>query len=224
MPSLPILYTFRRCPYAMRARFALAIAGVACEVREIQLRHKPDAFLACSPKGTVPVLQQASGAVLEESLDIVCWAIALPSAAAWRLSDRQHKDALAWVADCDSQLKPHLDAYKYPDRYPERSADTAKAAAWAILQRWSDQAIGPYCFGDKPSWLDLALFPFVRQLVAVDTDTPPALPAFFTPWLTRIGESLLFADVMTRWPVWGPEALAEPQIWVPSVKHAAVIL
>ena len=116
----PILYSFRRCPYAMRARMAIAQAGIACRLREVVLRDKPQEMLDASPKGTVPVIVQPSGEVIEESLEVMAWALAQNDAAGWLSPDqgtREEMDAL--VAECDGPFKRALDRYKYPNRYED---------------------------------------------------------------------------------------------------------
>jgi len=116
----PILYSFRRCPYAMRARLAMAVSGQQCELREVVLRNKPQALYQASPKATVPVLVLGDGRVLEQSLDIMLWALGRNDPQGWLTPDRQDLDAmLALVAECDGAFKHNLDRYKYPQRYAE---------------------------------------------------------------------------------------------------------
>ena len=115
---LPVLYSFRRCPYAMRARLALRVAGQAVAHRDIELKHKPAAMLQASPKGTVPVLVLSDGAVLEQSLDIMRWALERHDPEAWLPADEaSRQDAWALIAQNDGDFKFHLDRYKYPHRY-----------------------------------------------------------------------------------------------------------
>ena len=108
----PVLYSFRRCPYAMRARLALAISGTACELREVKLSNKPDALLAASPKGTVPVLVPQDEAVIDESIDIMRWSLSHSDPEGWL--ERDDKDL---IAASDGPFKHALDRYKYPDRH-----------------------------------------------------------------------------------------------------------
>ena len=116
--KLPILYSFRRCPYAIRARLALAYAGIAVEIREVALKNKPEQMLAISPKGTVPVLQLPDGRVLEESLDIMHWALAHHDPEHWLAFDTKAETLIKWN---DGDFKYSLDRYKYAARYPEFS-------------------------------------------------------------------------------------------------------
>ncbi|MDQ8002258.1 MAG: glutathione S-transferase N-terminal domain-containing protein, partial [Pseudomonadota bacterium] len=116
MSALPVLYSFRRCPYAMRARLALAASGQRCELREVVLRDKPPELHVASPKATVPVLVLPGGEVIEQSLDIMRWALHRHDPGAWLDGDADVTQAL--VAQCDGPFKQALDAYKYPERHP----------------------------------------------------------------------------------------------------------
>jgi glutathione S-transferase len=137
-PNLPILYSFRRCPYAMRARLALLASGLKSgidyEHREVVLRDKPPALMAVSPKGTVPVLVLPNGEVIEQSLDIMLWALRQHDPYNWL---EQKEGALAMIAQCDGAFKYHLDRYKYPNRYEkEGDADGVKCdAAFSLAHR-----------------------------------------------------------------------------------------
>ena len=120
MSALPVLYSFRRCPYAMRARLALAVSGQRCELREVVLKAKPQGLLQASPKGTVPVLVLPSGQVLEQSLDIMLWALGQHDPQSWlHPSQGTQAEMQALIAECDGPFKQALDRTKYPTRYPE---------------------------------------------------------------------------------------------------------
>lgn len=186
-----ILYSFRRCPYAMRARLALLHAGLNPELREVALRDKPAELLAVSPKGTVPVNICDDGTVLEESMDIMRWA--LPPHHPWRATDDQDR-----IAENDGPLKFHLDHAKYGDRYPDEDPDYHRDAAAAILRRWDLRT-------PTPGITDLAIFPFVRQLVAHDPDWFASLDLPETKrWLDHWCASDLFRRAMRKWPTWAP--------------------
>lgn len=147
MTPLPILYSFRRCPYAMRARMALLASGQEVELREIILRAKPQAMLDASPKGTVPVLVLANGQVIAESLEIMRWALAARDPEDWLAGD----DA-ALIAANDGPFKHHLDRYKYPSRYPGDSGDH-RAGVLNIWKRWRrGWPISPICAGTSARW------------------------------------------------------------------------
>ena len=130
MPDLPVLYSFRRCPYAIRARLALRISGLPLELREVSLKSKPPEMLALSAKGTVPVLVLPDGLVIDESLDIMRWALSQNDPEAW-LSHGPLNDMLALIAINDGKFKHALDRYKYPNRYPQESNGDTKAFAAA---------------------------------------------------------------------------------------------
>jgi glutathione S-transferase len=188
--ALPLLYTHRRCPYAMRARMALLVAGQAFDAHEIVWRDKPAAMLALSPKGTVPVLCLPDGSVLEQSLDIMQWAFAAHDPAGW-WARAQDADNLRLLALCDGDFKHHLDRYKYPERHPgdghkalhrDAAVDALLKPLDARLQRSAQLG------GSAPCASDIALFPFVRQCAAVEPawfeQQPwPALQAWLAAWL-----------------------------------------
>lgn len=205
--QLPVLYSFRRCPYAIRARLALAYAGLACEIREIKLRDKPQSMLEVSPKGTVPVLVLPNGQVIEQSLEVMLHALDSRDADGWlQPTDGTLEDMLALVARNDQYFKPALDRSKYPDRY---SADEVSEAA-AIADEWLgslDRRLAEtgYLCGLNPSLADMALRPFVRQFAAIDKTVWAAKPwPHLQAWLQRFLDSALFAEVMQTHPVWMP--------------------
>lgn len=134
---LPTLYSFRRCPYAMRARLALMAAGIAVELREVVLKDKPPCLLAASPKGTVPVLITAGGEVIDESRDIMLWALGQHDPLNWLQGDRAAMMAL--VDACDDGFKPWLDRYKYHDRHPEHPQAYYREQAEAYLVQWEQR-------------------------------------------------------------------------------------
>lgn len=201
--SRPLLYTYRRCPYAMRARMALLQASIGFDAHEIVLRDKPAEMLAVSPKGTVPVLVLPDGRVIEESLDIMHWAFEGRDPEGWwrRAGARDNLDLIAFN---DGPFKRQLDLYKYP----ERSEGTAPAfhrdqAVTGFLHPL-EQRLGaaPYLGGQRPCAADLAVFPFVRQFRAVDAgwfDAQQALPAV-QQWLQGWLQCELFSACMKKLP------------------------
>ena len=193
----PVLYSFRRCPYAMRARLALAAAGQVVELREVALKAKPPELLEASAKGTVPVLVQSDGAVLEESLEIMRWALEQADPLGWLQADGA--DTAALIAQNDGPFKRHLDRFKYPDRYGEVDPMEHRAAALAILQEWELRlAVGGWLLGAQATLADGALLPFVRQFRLADPDGFASEPALdgIKDWLTRFEHSELLARVM----------------------------
>lgn len=199
---LPILYSYRRCPYAMRARMALKYAGIELEHREIELRNKPQSMLLLSPKGTVPVFSM-NGLVLEQSIDIMRWALVQSDPDGWALVDEL--DAQAWINLNDGPFKASLDRYKYPNRYPELKPDEA-------LHRAVDEMLIPmegvlmsqqYLLGDRISYVDIAIFPFIRQFAMVDPQRFASLHLHsLQQWLDRHLQSELFLSVMHKYPSW----------------------
>ena len=196
--TLPILYSFRRCPYAMRARLSLLMRGVAVELREVVLRAKPAAMLEVSAKATVPVLVLPDQRVLDESLDIMRWASAEGGAVDWMSPD----DAML-VADTDGAFKHHLDRYKYADRYPADAVDH-RAEATRFLQRLDDRLDTRLMLGgDRLSMTDIAILPFVRQFAETDRGYFDALPLpALQRWLATFLGSPLFGRAMTRFAPW----------------------
>lgn len=193
----PVLYSFRRCPYAMRARLALAAAGQVVELREVSLKAKAPELLEASAKGTVPVLVQADGAVLEESLEIMRWALEQADPLGWLQADGAETAAL--IAQNDGPFKRHLDRFKYPDRYGEVDPLEHRAAALAILREWEQRlAVGGWLLGAQATLADWALLPFVRQFRLADPDGFAAEPALdsLKDWLARFEHSELLARVM----------------------------
>ena len=165
---LPILYTFRRCPYAMRARLALDVAEIDVEFREIKLAQKPAQMLAISPKGTVPVLQLPDGQVLEESLEIAFWALRQHDPERW-LEVEDRNQATALIAANDGPFKRHLDHYKYATRYPGSEAQQEREAASFYLAALEDiLARQAWLAADHLTYCDALVFPFIRQFSLVE--------------------------------------------------------
>ncbi|MFY0612399.1 MAG: glutathione S-transferase [Hyphomicrobiaceae bacterium] len=203
--DLPILYSFRRCPYAMRARLALHASGQACELREIVLRDKAPEFLAASPKGTVPVVMTPDGGVIEESLDVMLWALEQHDPEGWLSPSDGNRDAMmALIARCDTAFKPNLDAYKYASRDTPEKGLEARAAGAVFLTELDAQLSGTtYLFGERLSLADTAIFPFVRQFANVDRTWFDAQPWLnLIRWLSEWLASQRFADVMKKYAKW----------------------
>ncbi len=197
-----ILYSYRRCPYAMRARMALKYSGIEVEHREIELRNKPQSMLLASPKGTVPVLCMGD-TVLDQSVDIMRWAIQQSDPDAWGSAD----DAIAqaWVAKNDDPFKALLDQYKYPNRFPELDQAAVLKEALQIMLLPMEQSLQAtqYLMGDQMTWVDVAIFPFIRQFSMVDLKGFDDLPIpAVKKWLAQHIESELFHSVMHKYPVW----------------------
>jgi len=198
MAAIALLYSYRRCPYAMRARMALSYAGIAYQVQEISLKDKPPGLLAVSPKGTVPVLVLPDGRVLEQSLDIMHWALQQHDPDLWLGMDREKTQAL--ISENDGAFKQALDKYKYASRFPEQSAASYRSQAEVFLQKL-ELALqdGPFLSGTHLSLIDVAIFPFIRQFAAVDADWfAQARYHKLQTWLQARLESSLFLRVMAK--------------------------
>lgn len=205
--SLPVLYSFRRCPYAMRARLALAASGDRCELREVVLKNKPQEMLAASPKGTVPVLVLPGAAVLEQSLDIMLWTLGRNDPLRWLAPEAGTlDDMLALVAACDNHFKPQLDRYKYPGRFADASTGGARElGAQFLLELEARLASGSghQLFGARAALADAAVMPFVRQFAMVDSAWFENQPwPLLRAWLTGLIASPLFERAMRKYAPW----------------------
>jgi glutathione S-transferase len=200
--ALPILYSYRRCPYAMRARMALWAANIQLEVREVSLREKPQHLLQISPKGTVPVLQLPDGTVLEQSLDIMYWALQKNDVQGWLSGDMAMADVL--ISENDGEFKKALDRYKYPERYPEQSPLFYRQQGEQFLQRLEALLTEHrFLLGDSASIADIAIFPFIRQFAAVDTVWfEQSSYSRLRKWLAGWVEGELFTEVMQKFPTY----------------------
>jgi len=197
----PLLYTFRRCPYAMRARMALLQAGIGFDAHEIVLRDKPAEMLSMSPKGTVPVLVLPGGQAIDESLDIMQWAFEGGAAVSW-WQRAQSDSCQRLIALNDGPFKQYLDGYKYPERHPsDKGPDFHRDQALMCLLHLLDRQLAgqPFLGGDEPCAADLAIFPFVRQFRAVDERWFDAQALHATQrWLQGWLESEIFQRCMKK--------------------------
>ncbi len=195
--SEALLYSFRRCPYAMRARLALRYSGVAVRIVEVSLKAKPAEMLALSPKGTVPVLV-VDGGVIDESLGIMQWALAQHDPDDWLLQG--NPAVLELIAENDSTFKHHLNRYKYAERYPEQPMEHYRAEGEVFLQKLEGLlAQRAYLLADHPSLADMALAPFIRQFAHVDREWFAGTPfKALQRWLEDFLQSPLFIGVMAK--------------------------
>ena len=201
--SLHRLYSFRRCPYAMRARLGLLFAGLQVELREIILKNKPAQMLAISPKGTVPVLQLLDGTVIAESGEIMLWA--LEQHDPHGLLDAQLlPQAKALIEQNDNEFKHWLDRYKYADRHPEMTQLEYRQRGEAFLQLLEQLlTTNPYLLGNSASIADIGIMPFVRQFAHVDRDVFYSLPyPHLQRWLQGWLEHPVFVQAMSKFQVW----------------------
>jgi glutathione S-transferase len=198
MTDRPVLYSFRRCPYAMRARMALATSGTTCHIREVKLSHKPEELIAASPKATVPVIVLTDGDVIDESLAIMRWALARNDPERWL-----ERDAPALIEANDGPFKHHLDRYKYPERHDSDPIEH-RMAGLALLEALEARLHrrGNLC-GDRRGITDVAIFPFVRQFAETDRawfDQQPLRGV--QAWLHNHVRSALFGAIMARLDPW----------------------
>ena len=196
----PVLYSYRRCPYAMRARLAIAVSGTGCVTREVKLSAKPEAMLAASPKGTLPVLVLPDGRVIDESLDVMRWALAMRDPEHWL-----EGDDTALIDRNDGPFKHDLDRYKYPERY---GVDPLKHRMLGLdfLRELDDRLdhTDQLC-GPRRSLADAAIMPFVRQFASVDKIWFSDQPLLrLNIWLADHISSELFSMIMLRVPPWSP--------------------
>ena len=202
-----ILYTFRRCPYAIRARLALYASGLAVEIREVWLRDKPASMLAASPKGSVPVLVLPDESVIDKSWDIMLWALRRNDPDGWLGENECYVDAATpLVTENDTTFKYYLDRYKYADHYPEHTQEHYRAKAEEFVLRLEDRLqITRYLLGNTVSVADVAIFPFIRQFAEVDKSWfDRAHYASLRCWLKDFLDSERFAAVMDKHTVWHP--------------------
>lgn len=211
LENLPVLYSFRRCPYAMRARLALQVSGMQCVLREVELKHKPPDMLALSPKGTVPVLVLPDGRVLEQSLDIMRFALERHDPLVWLpLDDGEWARQCALVQRNDTAFKSALDRYKYPQRFGLVDNSQHRGEGELYLSELNAclrtrVALAGAHFG----FADAAIAPFVRQWAHTDVARFAAKEwTALQTWLLAFEQSSLFAAVMRKYPAWAPSQKA----------------
>jgi len=202
--TLPILYSFRRCPYAMRARMALILASKKCELREILLKDKPEQMLQVSPKGTVPVLQFPDK-VFDESLDIISWAMKPPVANVYSYTEAEKLSSQDLIQLFDSKFKHHLDRYKYSSRYGVDPLEHQEKCKVILENLEAHINPNPWIFGKQISLLDISILPFIRQCKIANPDW------FFAQNFTKVialvnyfEKSDLFVQAMKKFELWDP--------------------
>ncbi len=209
-----ILYTFRRCPYAMRARWALLMAGKVVVAREVSLKNKPKELFIASPKGTVPVLLKSNGEIINESLDIMKWAIKTsPICNELETSLIEiSSEAEDIITENDGPFKYHLDRFKYAQRFPNEDADLHYIAARNIIIGWNNRIkinknkSSLWLIGESETLADWAIWPFVRQfrmanknLFDKDTDV-----VSIKSWLEKYTNHIKFKSLMAKAKPWSP--------------------
>ena len=208
MNKRPILYSFRRCPYAMRARLAISSSGQECELREIVLRDKAAEFIEASPKATVPVLVEQSGNVIDESLDLMFWALAQNDPEQWFDPETGTRDQMeSLISENDGPFKSALDRYKYPNRYEGIDPLEQRELASLFLKKLNRQLeTDSYLFGSRMCLADAAILPFIRQFANVNREWFEGEDWLnLKRWLGVFLESGRFLSIMTKYPKWHPD-------------------
>lgn len=207
MNTYPVLYSFRRCPYAMRARMAIYQANIKCELREVVLKDKPESLLLLSDKGTVPVLLTPDKEVIEQSSDVMSWALNKNDPDNWLNEDESQSQFL--IDYNDNEFKYYLDRYKYHVGYPEYTQEYYRENSESFLKLIETQLSnnkGLALLRDKLSFTDVAIFPFIRQFARVDLDWFEASSyTLIKDWLGNIEQSNLFQNCMKKYEQWQPE-------------------
>jgi len=209
--DVPVLYSFRRCPYCMRAHMALKYAGLKTELREVDLKDYPQQALEKSPKATVPVLLLPDGTVIDESWDILKWALSQNDPDNWTGSDDEYLlDAEILMETNDFSFKDDLDRYKYADRYPEHSAEHYRQACEQFIEELEDMlAENEYLLADQITLADIGVFPFIRQFSLVDKEWFDKAPyPQVRGWLNKLIETQLFQQVFQKHVTWKQGAAA----------------
>ena len=201
--NLPILYSFRRCPYAMRARMAIHASGQKCELREVLLRDKPPSMLEYSLKGTVPVLILQDGNVIDESLDVIDWALNLNDPDNWQRS-KDNEKTKELIKINDGEFKHHLDRYKYSKRYDNEDPEFHRKKCLKFIELINNELNNSeYIFDDNISYADIVLLPFIRQFRIADMEWFDSLPYDnLKKWLSSFLDSSLLHSIMKKYDLW----------------------
>jgi glutathione S-transferase len=203
----PTLYTFRRCPYAMRARLAIQVSGITVEIREIKIQNKPIEFLNLSPKGTVPVLQISNDHLIEESLDIMEWALEINDPFNWLPKDYNIKNQMTYfLKKLDKVFKVNLDKYKYTNKFEKQNTIHYRDKNLIVLTELNHRLeTSKGINSEYLSYIDYATFPFIRQFRNVDPIWFDSLKLpFLKTWLYDLMNSDEFASVMEKFDLWDP--------------------
>lgn len=203
--TYPVLYSFRRCPYAMRARLALRVSGVKAILREVVLADKPTALVACSAKATVPVLVLPDQQVIDESLDIMLWALKQNDPQNWLLTESDlQTETQRLITYNDHEFKTDLDHYKYADRFPDNPIVVYRSRGERFLQELEARlARSTFLLSQRPTLADMAILPFIRQFAHVDRNWFDHSPyPRLQSWLSTLLKQTLFTSVMHKYPKW----------------------
>ena len=205
---MPILYSFRRCPYAMRACMALYYSKINYEHREILLKERPEKLYRVSPKGTVPVLELPSGYVIDESFDIMEWALSINDPEMW--FDKNKEQQLDLIKLNDDKFKKWLDKYKYHVRFPEYPLENYRKECEKILDIYEDRLKDKsFFFGATISLADVAIMPFIRQFSNVDIGYFNNRFTFLSKWKESLISLKIFSEMMNKFEVWEEDKKGE---------------
>ena len=201
--DVPILYSFRRCPYAIRARWALLSSNIEVELREVVLKDKPHEFLKISNSGTVPCLQ-LKDKIIDESIDIMIWALRKNDPKGWL---DMPDDGYRLIEEVEKKFKPNLDKTKYATRYPQNDSKDSKNLAIEYLINLDKKIKGEFFFGEQPKLADVAIFPFVRQFANIDTNWFNEFGwQKLQNWLKAFVGSNMFDNSQKKFDKWRPAA------------------
>ncbi|USG61821.1 glutathione S-transferase [Sneathiella marina] len=203
--TLPVLYSFRRCPYAIRSRMTLVYSGITVELRDILLKDKPEDMIAASPKATVPVLKVSDGTVLDESFDIMLWALDQNDPDCWLPNEEKQRQAIFdLVTENDGPFKDNLDRYKYFVRHPDNPRETYRSQGEEFLRKLEDLlSRHRFLTSDKMTFADTAIFPFIRQFANSDKDWFDQSPyPKLKKWLGDQLNTDAFKYVMKKREIW----------------------
>ena len=202
----------------MRARMALAAAGAEVMLREVLLKDKPPELVAASPKATVPVLVLSDGRVIEESIDVMQWALVQSDPLGWLEGAALDSD---WIRECDGDFKHWLDRYKYAERYLEHTAEDCRQKAESFIQKLEDRlSVSDWIGGEAVHAVEVALFPFIRQFAGVDPSWWENAPyPSVRRWLENWLNSALFSAIMIKYPRW--ESGQPGERFPPDPDHSA---
>ena len=205
--DLPVLYSFRRCPYAIRARLAIYTSRYQCQLREVILRDKPEAMIEASPKATVPVLIDEDNNIIDQSLDIMLHVLSIHDPMGWLADDPvKQQNMLQLIDETEIKFKPHLDLYKYASRSENPDPELHRKKAYEFLGRLElILSSNNYLFGERQSLADIAILPFIRQFAQTDRNwfDKQHLP-YLHPWLREFESSDLRSNVMKKYTAWAP--------------------
>ena len=204
MTSNHILYSFRRCPYAIRARMGLAYCKISYEHREISLKKRPKSLYEISSKGTVPVLFTNNGTVIDESIDIMKWSLKKRDSKNWYVARKSEQDKM--ILRNDEDFKYMLDRYKYYTRYPEKALSVYQKSIASMLYEYNlILKKTKYLINENLCLVDIVLMPFIRQCAYVDIDWFNNNFKHLSKWLDNLIRSKLFRSIMHKYDIWNPD-------------------